>query len=194
MDHKKWLKYLRIPNEPFAASEQEDNMKFYGKEMLKYKKVLDVGCGTGLLVNWLRGKGIDAQGITITQKEVSVGKARYGKDHPIRYGDMHEIPFGDSSFDAINSKDSFEHSLAPYVVLCEFNRLLKDGGFCLIVVPDVRQWQNEDYHYSLFYSDQMKQLFNKTNFKMEKAEAGPPPVGGTIFTSYFLKKKGNIKF
>ena len=193
MDNIKWQKYLRIPQEPIASSEQEDNMKEYGQHMLPYKNVLDVGCGKGMLVHWLHTKNINAIGITKNPKEIELGKAMYGKDHKIQVGDMHEIPFPDKHFDALHTKDCMEHAIAPYIALCEFNRVLKPNGFCLIVVPDVKQWQTEHYHYSCLYRDQMEALFKKTKFKVIKVTEAPPPVGGTIFTSYFLEKNGDIE-
>lgn len=192
MDHNKWTRYLRIPEEHPASSEQPDNMKYWGKFMLDYKRVLDVGAGMGMLVNWLREKGINAVGITINKAEIHRGHKRY-KNVLLDYGDMHELPYSSNTLNAIHCKDTFEHSIAPYIVLCEFNRVLVKGGLCLIVVPG-EEWIECDYHYSLLYERQMREMFKKCNFELREVTKEKPPVGGTVFTSYFAYKTGDIKW
>jgi len=193
MDDKKWKKYLRIPDEHPATSENQQNMEHYGKHMIQHTQVLDVGCGTGMLVNWLRGKGTSAKGCTVVQKEINIGKNRYGQDLPIELGDMHELPFGDGTIDAIHCKDVLEHAIAPYIALCEFNRVLKPGGFMLIVQPG-EEWIECEYHYAWMYERQMREMMKKTKFVVDRIESGKPPKGGTIFYSYFCHKDGEVQW
>ena len=84
-----------------------------------------------------------------------------------------------------------EHAIAPYIALCEFNRALKPGGFLLIVQPG-EEWIECDYHYAWMYERQMREMLRKTKFCVEKIESGKPPRGGTIFSSYFCRKEGEI--
>jgi len=194
MDHEKWTKYLRIPDEHPASSEQPDNMKHYGKHVNIWGQwVLDVGCGTGMLVDWLRKQNVLAFGCTVVQAEIKKGKKKYGDDLPIKFGDMHELPYGDAEFDAIHCKDTLEHAIAPYIALCEFNRVLKPGGFLLIVQPG-EEWIECSYHYSWMYDRQMREMLKKTKFEVVKTSSGKPPVDGTTFTEYHCKKTGEIEW
>ena len=194
MNHEKWIRYLRIPDEHPASSEQTDNMKHYGALVdLKGERVLDVGCGTGMLVDWLRKRGVNAIGCTVVKQEIAKGKRRYGDDLPIEYADMHELPYSDGTLDAIHCKDTLEHAIAPYIALCEFNRVLRPGGFLLIVQPG-EEWIECDYHYAWMYERQMKEMLRKTKFKLVRTESGKPPVGGTIFTEFHCVKEGEIEW
>ena len=193
MDNDKWIRYLRIPEEHPASSEQSDNMKHWGKHMLTYKRVLDVGAGTGMLVHWLRNHGVNAVGVTINKTEIARGKKKYGDDLKLDYGDMHELPYSDGTLDAIHCKDTFEHAIAPYIALCEFNRVLRNVGFCLIVIPG-EEWIECDYHYSVLYERQMREMFRKCRFKLDKVEREKAPVGATVFTSYYAYKEEDISW
>ena len=193
MDHKKWLMYLRIPEEHPASSEQPDNMQYYGKHVLDYGRVLDVGCGTGMLVNWLDKQKVNAMGCSVVQSEIDKGKARYGSHLRLDYADMHELPYTDGTIDAIHCKDVLEHSIAPYIALCEFNRVLRMDGYLLIVQPG-EEWIECDYHYSIMTDRQMKEMMRKCGFEIERIEKGPPPKGNTIFTEFHCKKIGDISW
>lgn len=194
MNNAKWQKYLRIDKEPPPTSEQEDNMKYYGENVLSHNPILDVGCGRGMLVDWLRKHKKNAFGITIMFKDIVVGNKKYQFSRDIlRLGDMHEIPFPDNHFEAIHCKDVYEHAIAPFIVMCEFNRILKIGGLCYIVIPGT-EWIKCDYHYSLLNEAQMREMFRKCNFELRHIEVGKPPVGGTQFSCYSAYKIGNMKW
>ena len=193
MDNVKWQRYLRVPEEHPATSEQPDNMKHWGKFMLPYKRVLDVGAGTGMLVDWLQKRKINAVGVTICRAEINKGKRNYGNQLRLDLGDMHELPYSDNTIDAIHCKDTFEHAIAPYIALCEFNRVLVKGGLCMIVLPG-EEWIECDYHYSWLYPRQMNEMFKKCRFNVKDTRTEKPPVGGTTFTTYFAHKLGDIKW
>lgn len=194
MDNIKWGKYLRIDKEPAqVASEQEDNMKFYGKFVLHRDNILDVGCGKGMLVDWLRTKGKEAFGVAISESDIKRGIKQYNfGDSIITIGDMHELPYNNKIFDAIHCKDTYEHAIAPFIAMCEFNRVLTIGGFCFIVIPG-EEWIHCDYHYSLFNEVQMKEMFYKCNFLYLGCIKSKPPKGNTIFSCYSAIKQGDIK-
>ena len=61
----------------------------------------------------------------------------FSVDPRIHAGDMHAMPFEDSSFDAVYSCHSLEHSHDYAVVLKEFVRVVKPGGLLVIEIPVV---------------------------------------------------------
>lgn len=68
------------------------------------KSVLDIGCGEGYLVKWLKG---DKE-----MKIIGVDFSEYaGKLIPDNFikADANNLPFPDNSFDVVISKDFFEH-------------------------------------------------------------------------------------
>ncbi len=80
---------------------------FLIKTFLKPKKCLDIGCGTGNLVKWLRFFGIDAQGVEISKHALELTDNQLKKH--ITEADMVELPFKDNEFDLVITYDVLEH-------------------------------------------------------------------------------------
>ncbi|MCX7881108.1 MAG: UMP kinase [Patescibacteria group bacterium] len=77
------------------------------KIFLNPKNCLDVGCGTGRLVRWLRFFGIEAFGIEISKDALELAE----KDIKpfLKIGDIVKIPYEDNSFDLVLTFDVMEH-------------------------------------------------------------------------------------
>lgn len=80
-------------------------------------RVLDLGCGMGLLVCNLLAKGVDAYGMDVS--EVAVAKANQFAPRHFFTGSLLALPFPDKSFDTLVSTDCLEH-LAPDDVAIAF--------------------------------------------------------------------------
>lgn len=100
----------------------------------KNQRVLDVGCGMGATVKFLRDDfQIEAFGIDPSEKLIKLGKDKYGLPLDIGKGEI--LPYEDSSFDAVFTEctlslmDSYERAIR------EIYRVLKPGGF--FIVADV---------------------------------------------------------
>lgn len=127
---------------------------------LKIKKILDVGCALGASANYLRKKGLSTWGININKQQI-----KQSKSNRIKYGDMHDIPFDDKFFDAIYCSHTFEHSIAPYIALCEFNRILKKKGLVFIILPEEGDyWTTCWGHFFCPTIRQMLGLLHKAGF------------------------------
>jgi ubiquinone/menaquinone biosynthesis C-methylase UbiE len=127
-------------------------------------KVLDLGCGDGWSVHVLREMGFDAAGVTINPQEAEHAKIQYGLDLYVQ--DMHDLQFPDHSFDFVYCRECYEHSIAPYIALCEINRVLYDYGMTLIHIPN-EKWIRENSHFSVLTPLQMREMFRKCLFKVE---------------------------
>jgi len=77
------------------------------KIFLNPKNALDVGCGTGYLIRWLRFFGIEAYGLEISEAALSLVDKKL---KPFIYkGDIINIPYPDKKFDLVISFDVLEH-------------------------------------------------------------------------------------
>lgn len=92
-------------------------------------KILDVGCGAGLLSNFLALLGHRVEGIDLSSKSLKVAKERdVTKSVNYRIGNAMEMPFDDASFDVVCAMDLLEHVDEPAKVIAESARILKPGG------------------------------------------------------------------
>lgn len=82
------------------------SLRTFLNEVMKYhpKRVLDVGCGHGHLVEILLRIGVDAIGLDISEY---AGEMIPGERFVV--ADVNEIPFEDNSFDVVCSKGVLEH-------------------------------------------------------------------------------------
>lgn len=124
------------------------------------KKVIDLGCGNGVLVKKLNEIGIDAHGITYNQMEVD------NRLHTkVVYGDMQDTFIESNQFDGFIMWDSLEHCPSAYIALCEAKRMLKTMGRGLIFMPG-QNWLNCHCHICCYTVPQMEQLFRQAGLKL----------------------------
>jgi SAM-dependent methyltransferase len=102
------------------------------------KRVVDVGCGSGALVRWLRGQDADVVGVECG--EVMLGMARAADpDHLDTYveGEGQALPLGDAEFDVVVYSYSLHHVPATHMVdaLREASRVLRPHGALYVVEP-----------------------------------------------------------
>lgn len=84
---------------------------FYRAALIKIffnpKNCLDVGCGTGYLIKWLRFFGIKAEGIEISRDALELAEKEV-KPH-LAIGDISKLPYDKNSFDLVLTFDVLEH-------------------------------------------------------------------------------------
>jgi ubiquinone/menaquinone biosynthesis C-methylase UbiE len=127
--------------------------------------ILDLGCGTGILVNKLTDRGKEAMGLTYNPDEV---KAALARGRVVIKGDMHELPFDDVTFDAIIMWDSLEHCASPYIALCEARRVTKAHGRGLIFMPG-QNWLDCHCHIIVPTVPQMIQPCKQSGWRLMQA-------------------------
>jgi 2-polyprenyl-3-methyl-5-hydroxy-6-metoxy-1,4-benzoquinol methylase len=134
--------------------------------LIGYRRVIDLGCGIGNMVDWLNMRGHDAYGITYQQIEVDYAQKL---NRPVFLGDILEIakttPI--DHFDAFVMWDSLEHSIAPYVALKNAHAIVRNRGRGLIFIPN-RDWIECDYHIIVPNIRQMKHLLKMTGFQIDE--------------------------
>ena len=104
----------------------------------RHRKVLDVGCGTGLMTARLAATGRQIVGVDISAAMIK--RARRTNDPRIEFtlGDAERLPFPDHSFDAVINLISFHHYPDPSRAAAEFRRVLQPGGRLVLIAFDRR--------------------------------------------------------
>jgi 2-polyprenyl-3-methyl-5-hydroxy-6-metoxy-1,4-benzoquinol methylase len=102
-------------------------------------RLLDVGCGHGLLLDEARARGYETVGLELSREAARHAREALGLD-------VRELPLeafgegrnGDSpgSFDAIVLADVIEHLDDPVEAIDRCARLLRSGGVLCVVTPD----------------------------------------------------------
>lgn len=113
--------------------------------------LLDIGAGTGLLVEAARARGIAAEGVEPSGWAVSRAEAR---GLALHHGSYPHDALAGRRFDAITAIDVVEHVADPMPLLEAIGHALQPGGIAVVATPDVhslaarvfgRRW----WHYRL---------------------------------------------
>lgn len=104
------------------------------------EKVLDAGCGTGVVAITAARAGATVSAIDLTPGLIEVAKANStiaGCTHiDWREGDVEQLPWPDASFDKVLSQFGHMFAPRPEVALSEMRRVLKPGGvICFATWP-----------------------------------------------------------
>jgi SAM-dependent methyltransferase len=98
------------------------------------RKVLDFGCGRGVMVDYLHSLGYDSFGC-----DISTGWEKF-PDSPVdRLGlismEPYRLPYEDNTFDVVFSTSVLEHAKNQEVYFTEIHRVLKVGGVSMHLFP-----------------------------------------------------------
>ncbi len=98
-------------------------------------RVLEVGCGGGALLSFMRGKGLKPTGSDLLPEAVRLAcEAAPGCE--VLEADAGRLPFPDASFDRLVSHHLVEHLPDLPAALAEWKRVLAPGGVLVICTPN----------------------------------------------------------
>ncbi|RKF06521.1 class I SAM-dependent methyltransferase [Oceaniradius stylonematis] len=103
-------------------------------------RLLDLGCGTGFIIDLARPYFNEIHGIDITPAMLSQVDAD-GHDITIHQGQVEQLPFDDGSFDAASAYSFLDHLEDTSKMVAEAARVLRPGGALYIdLVPNRFYW------------------------------------------------------
>jgi len=157
------------------------------KQIPSGKRILDIGCGTGLLGKILRSEGKVSYivGIEKDKYMAEIAKPNYDMIVNTDIENVSNLPLDKSFFDVIIFSDILEHLKKPLEVLINFTQYLSEDGFFLISVPNIAfisirlslLFGNFDYslqggildenHLQFFTRKSLKRLLNSAKLKIE---------------------------
>ena len=115
-------------------------------ELMKNKRVLEIGLGYGTLGQVIANAGADYYGLDIAEGPVKMMNHRLrmlGLSEAAQQGNMLECPFESNSFDAVVSIGCFHHTGNLQKCFDHTFRILKPGGRAVMMVYNkysFRQW------------------------------------------------------
>lgn len=148
---------IRALHVPEALLEQEF-LSVVGESPIS--DYLDIGTGTGRLLELLAGRTERGMGIDLSQEMLTVARANLEKaalrNVHVRQADMYNMPVADSSVDLATLHLVLHYSDDPAAVIEEAARVLKPGGRLVIVdfAPHtLEQLRVEHKHHRLGFDD-----------------------------------------
>jgi len=147
-------------------------------------RLLDVGCGTGALLEAARDNGWNVQGVDVSASAV---KHTRNLGFDVFHGELKQAKLPDEYFDVITAGELLEHVFEPQTVVKEIARLLRPGGILWTTTPHSRglsarvlglAWGNvrPPEHLQLFSKSGLRQILQRAGFHHIKlrTEGGNP--------------------
>jgi SAM-dependent methyltransferase len=99
------------------------------------RRVLDLGCGTGVGSKLLADAGAQVCAIDIDADAVGAARREHGSGIDFRTGSATELPYADGSFDLVTCFEVIEHVAEQEQVVQEAARVLTGDGLLIISTP-----------------------------------------------------------
>ena len=126
-------------------------LNFIGK--VEGKRVLDIGCGSGLFSYSLKEKGAHVVGGDYSSEAITFARSRYpGIDFKV--GSVYDLSnWPDEHFDIVSVMDVIEHLSDQSAALQQIKRVLKPGGL-LVISTDLKDthWENGIFNRFFWFS------------------------------------------
>lgn len=132
------------------------------KPLVSNKKVLDLGCGSGISSKKLIDINAKVVGIDISEEMIKIAKKSIANAN-FYVGNIENLPFNNQEFDVVSSSLALHYIEDLYPVFCEVSRVLKKGGSFVFSI-----------HHPFFNCRKKVIIDGETNY---------------VFTSYFTKHK-----
>jgi len=180
--------------------------KLFLSKISNKSEILDAGCGTGYLTNWLGKKGYKTVGMDASEAGIMLAKKNQNKNSKFIYGDLDKLEDKFSNkFDAVFCIEVIEHSFSPRNLIGSLEKMTKKNGYVFISTPYHGYFKNlviallgkfdEHFtslwdfgHIKFFSKKTLTKLINEKNFKIVSYGT----VGRTFFlwkSMFFILKK-----
>lgn len=127
----------------------------------RYGDLLDVGTGTGRIIEVLAPNVETATGIDLSREMLAVARDKLGRSGlahtALRHGDMHRLPLPGASMDAVTLHQVLHFAEDPAAVVAEAARVLRAGGRLLIADfarHDLEFLRSQHAHRRLGFTDE----------------------------------------
>ncbi len=158
---------------------------------VRNRDILDVGCGSGPLLQLLKENGANAIGIDSSVSAVTLGVAK-GLD--VRHLHLSEVGTGIGPFDAVVMMEVIEHLTDPVDSLRRAAALLKSGGFLFVTTGNwsfvsIRRgtpYIMPEGHLSYFTPVTLAEAFRRAGLQVVDAPKNHTWIGYRLAKRFFI--------
>lgn len=167
--------------------------------------MVDIGCGSGHLLNDLAGQFERRIGLDVSRRRLEELAGGHTDGWEFCEADLnYAFPLEDELADAVVANQVIEHILDPVRFAGEIHRVLRPGGRCVITTPNIRYLKNlayvllsgsgphtsggntmdgvwDDGHVHYFTHRDLRELFSRVGFKQVNSSALIDLSGGELF-------------
>jgi len=120
-----WATYVEQTGLPLAGAALD------AARITAETRVLDAGCGTGLLSVLASLRGAEVTAIDAAEGMIEVARRRL-PDADVRVADLESLPFGDATFDAVIAVNSVFYAADMAAAMDELARVVRPGGHVVL--------------------------------------------------------------
>jgi SAM-dependent methyltransferase len=175
------------------------------------RKLLDVGCAAGYLLDAAQAAGFESEGVDQTPHTVAEARA---KGHRVTLGTLDDVarqqPSSTRQFDVVTALDVIEHVPEPQLFLQQLADFTRPGGVIVLSTPNysglVARWMGprDPYmtppeHLNFFTFHGLKELARRTRLEIERTETfgrltGPERqrIGGRFLPGFLRPLQGSL--
>ncbi len=177
MDKKEIIDFFDKCSEFWDANMITDDSKMNAiMDAAKIKegvKVLDIACGTGVMMNYYLGRNVsNITGVDISNEMIKIAKKKFSGNDKINLicGDADTITF-DEKYDCCMVFNAFPHFINPEKLIANLSKSIKEGG--TLTIAHDRGRASLDHHHEgvaskvscgLMSEDSLEQIFIECSF------------------------------
>lgn len=155
----------------------------------KTLRVLDVGCGTGAVLEWVKNMGHIGEGVDNSLMALEYCREKGLK---VELGTAESMNYQNETFDVVLALDVLEHLDDDKGAVLEIHRILKKGGCLIATVPAHKQlWSYHDValHHKRRYTQAEFSDLLKEQFQIKLITWIHSCI---LIPTWFVRKIGNV--
>ena len=161
------------------------------------QRVLEVGCGTGVFLEWFRSRGHMVAGLDPSAESLELARARLGNRVRLSQGFAEDLPYEDNEFDTVALVTTLEFVADPEAALREAFRVARRN--VLLGVLNAFSIGGLQYRVQRFYKDSIysrARFFSlfKLSGMCDRILCGPVPTEWRTCFSFPLQLLPYIHF
>ena len=162
--YDEWAKEYDHDNDATLGTiSQPKTVEILSAVLEKHAKILDAGCGTGLVGAELAKRGYAAfDGVDLSAEMLRYAKTR-GYTKLFQYSLNDPLPISDGAYDAIISAGLFTHGHVKTHAIRELIRITKSGGYLCFTI-------NEGVYHSQGFDKEIQSITDDKLWYIEKLE------------------------